>query len=176
VKFFTRDFIPKGSSLRIKITLDKTHFSLPALLNLVWIESHPRSGIYEVGGEFKEISEEVTHRLDVYIRKRVAMKNRIGIGVVICAFISSLIIGWAIRGNLYDAESSMTTSRIREINCTNFSEAIKGGIVLGDFWAPEMSDILYLDTIAQELDHNVKIATVNIDKAELWGIRVIYPH
>ena len=68
VRFFLHEFVPKGSLLKIKITFEKMHFSLEALVKVVWVKEDSFGQRYEAGVEFVEIPQEAVRYLIKYIK------------------------------------------------------------------------------------------------------------
>ncbi len=68
IRFLTHEFIPKGSSLKIRIIFPKTLFSFEALVRCMWIKEVPYSEEFEVGVEFMDLPPEIIDYLIGYIR------------------------------------------------------------------------------------------------------------
>lgn len=68
IRFFVHDFVPKGSLMRIRLTLKKMTFSFEAITKVVWVEEDHHNERYEVGVEFVNISQQATEHLINYIR------------------------------------------------------------------------------------------------------------
>ena len=68
VRFFLHEFVPKGSLLKIKITFEKMHFSLEALVKVVWVKEDSFGQRYEAGVEFVNIPPEASRYLMKYIK------------------------------------------------------------------------------------------------------------
>lgn len=66
IRFLIRDFIPKDSRLKIRITF-KTFFSLEALVKVVWIREVPDGEEFEVGTQFIDMPREAQAYLINYI-------------------------------------------------------------------------------------------------------------
>lgn len=75
VRFFLHEFVPRGSLLKIKISFEKTHFSLESMVKVVWIMDDTISQRYEAGVEFVDIPPEATHYLINYIRTFLEMSG-----------------------------------------------------------------------------------------------------
>ena len=69
IRFFLHEFVPKGTVLKIKLTIEKTHFSFEALARVVWVVDDTCSQRFEVGAEFLELPAEATNYLVGYIKK-----------------------------------------------------------------------------------------------------------
>jgi c-di-GMP-binding flagellar brake protein YcgR len=74
IRFFVHDFVPKGSLLKIRLTIKNISFSFEALVRVVWIIEEPRSERHEVGVEFVNISDEATKHLIDYIKDILGIK------------------------------------------------------------------------------------------------------
>lgn len=72
--FFVHKFIPKDSTLKIKLTLSKISFYFEAIARLAWIKKVPHSERYEIGVEFINISKEAAKHLIAYITDIVGRK------------------------------------------------------------------------------------------------------
>jgi len=68
IRFSVHEFIPKGSFLKIRFTIEKLYFSFEALVRIVWIVEQPRSEKFEIGVEFVNIPKQTTDHLIDYIR------------------------------------------------------------------------------------------------------------
>ena len=65
IRFFTHEFVPKNSLLKIRLAIEKIHLYFETLVKVIWIREVSRSGRYEIGVEFTNISEEsVKHLVD----------------------------------------------------------------------------------------------------------------
>jgi len=68
VRFFLHEFVPKGSLMKIKISFEKTHFSLESLVKVVWVRDDTISQRYEAGVEFVDMPQEASRYLVKYIK------------------------------------------------------------------------------------------------------------
>jgi len=79
IRFFAREFIPKGSRLKIRISFPRTLFSFEALVQCMWIKEMPYSEEYEVGVEFVDLPPEILDYLITYIRVSLNMNREEGV-------------------------------------------------------------------------------------------------
>jgi len=68
IRFFTYEFIPKDSRLRIRITFPRTLFSFEALVKCMWVKEMPYGDEFEVGVEFIDLPPEIIEYLISYIK------------------------------------------------------------------------------------------------------------
>lgn len=69
IRFFLHEFVPKGTVLKLKLTIERTHFSFEALAKVAWVIDDASSQRYEVGAEFMEMPDDATKYLVEYIKK-----------------------------------------------------------------------------------------------------------
>ena len=59
---------------------------------------------------------------------------------------------------------------VMELNDGNFSETIKEGVTLVDFWAPWCAPCMMqgpiVESVAEKVDDKAKVAKVNVDEAQ----------
>ncbi len=75
IRFFTHEFIPKGSRLKIRLSFPRTLFSFEALVQCMWIKDMSYGEEYEVGVEFVDLPPEITDYLITYIRVSLNMNR-----------------------------------------------------------------------------------------------------
>ena len=75
IRFFLHEFVPKGTVLKIKLTIERTHFSFEALAKVIWVMDDSRSQRYEVGAEFLEMPTGATSYLIEYIKKSLKVSE-----------------------------------------------------------------------------------------------------
>ena len=75
IKFLTREFIPKGSRLKIKLNLYKKFFSFEALVKCAWINKIRYNEEYEVGVEFIDMPPAAAAHLISYIEAFLEAKD-----------------------------------------------------------------------------------------------------
>ncbi|MGA1795599.1 MAG: PilZ domain-containing protein [bacterium] len=69
VRFSTREFIPIGSTLRIRLSIKTIPYIFDASLRVKWAKKMPGSDRYEIGAEFIDIPREGLLQLERYIRE-----------------------------------------------------------------------------------------------------------
>ena len=74
VRFFTQDFIPEGTFLEIRITLEKITFSFEGYVEVVWSREYPKKEKCEIGAQFINISRGAKKELIHYIKD--ILKNK----------------------------------------------------------------------------------------------------
>ena len=74
IRFLTQEFIAKDSLLKIRLILEKIPFSFETLARVVWVREVSRSGRYEIGVEFTNISAEAAKQLIDYLTNIVTGK------------------------------------------------------------------------------------------------------
>lgn len=60
---------------------------------------------------------------------------------------------------------------MRELDTSNFDDAIAGGPLLVDFWAPWCRPCKALEPVLAELESTVPVAKVNVDDNPALGVR-----
>ena len=75
IRFYVHEFIPKGSVLKIGMTIGKEHFTFEAMVRVVWIKDDSRSQRYEVGAEFIEMTAEASNYLLQYIKATLKLNS-----------------------------------------------------------------------------------------------------
>jgi len=75
IKFLTHEFIPKGSRLKIKLSLYKTFFNFEALVRCAWVNKIAYNEEYEVGVEFIDIPSTAAEHLISYIEAFVGAQD-----------------------------------------------------------------------------------------------------
>jgi c-di-GMP-binding flagellar brake protein YcgR len=68
LRFTVREFVPKDSTLKIKINLKKIPLSFETTGKVKWIRRMPAGERFEIGVEFVEITRSVLIHLDQYIK------------------------------------------------------------------------------------------------------------
>ncbi|MCK9430266.1 MAG: PilZ domain-containing protein [Candidatus Omnitrophica bacterium] len=68
IRFFTHEFIPKDTRLRIRISFPRTLFSFETLVRCMWIKQMPYGDEFEVGVEFVDLPPEIIDYLISYIK------------------------------------------------------------------------------------------------------------
>jgi c-di-GMP-binding flagellar brake protein YcgR len=68
LRFFTNEFIPKNSILKLRVTLKKISFSFESLVKVVWIIDDSHKKRYEIGAEFVDIPKEAARHLISYVK------------------------------------------------------------------------------------------------------------
>lgn len=71
VRFLIHDFIPQGSCLNIKLTLEPC-LSCEALVKIAWIRENSFSQEYEVGVEFISMPRDVREHFIEYLKTCIA--------------------------------------------------------------------------------------------------------
>jgi len=69
IRFLVRNFIPKGSRLKIRFALGKSSLVIEAVVHLVWIKESVHSNSYEVGVEFVDVPSKASELLSSCIRE-----------------------------------------------------------------------------------------------------------
>ncbi|MGA1843655.1 MAG: PilZ domain-containing protein [bacterium] len=69
VRFSTREFIPIGSTLRIRLSIKSIPYILDASVSVKWAKRISGSDRYEIGAEFIDIPRESLQQLGRYIRE-----------------------------------------------------------------------------------------------------------
>ncbi len=75
IRFLTHEFIPKDSSLRVRITFSNTLFSFEALVKCIWVREMPYGENFEVGVEFIGLPAEIINYLVDYIKTCLNIKK-----------------------------------------------------------------------------------------------------
>ena len=68
ISFFVKEFIPVGTILEIRLTLEKIVFSFEARVSVKWTKEHSESQRFEVGVEFVNIPQKAQEHLVRYIK------------------------------------------------------------------------------------------------------------
>lgn len=67
LRFFVSEFIPNESILKIKIGLEKTHYSFEVMAKVKWIKKRFANESFEIGVEFIEVPRKDLQKLEQYI-------------------------------------------------------------------------------------------------------------
>jgi c-di-GMP-binding flagellar brake protein YcgR len=76
IRFFTHEFIPKDTRLRIRISFPRTLFSFEALVKCMWVKEMPYGEEFEVGVEFIDLPPEIVEYLISYIKVSLKFNNQ----------------------------------------------------------------------------------------------------
>ena len=68
VSFFVSEFVPPGTILEIRLTIEKLVFSFETQVEVRWIKEHPQDNRFEVGVEFVNIPQGALEHLIQYIK------------------------------------------------------------------------------------------------------------
>ena len=68
MRFYTHEFIPKGSTVEVRVNLKKLSFSFQTFVKVMWSRKEVRGERYEVGAEFVSLPRQSTEHLIRYIK------------------------------------------------------------------------------------------------------------
>lgn len=72
VRFLVHDFIPQGTCLRIRLSLEP-FFRCEALVKTAWVRENPLSEEYEIGVEFLSMPRDAQDHFIEYIKTCIAV-------------------------------------------------------------------------------------------------------
>lgn len=75
LRFYVSEFVPKGTVLKLRLTLKNIFFTFEALAKVAWVREEPHKDRYEVGVEFLNISNEDSLLLMGYIKKILGLEG-----------------------------------------------------------------------------------------------------
>ena len=68
IRFYVHEFIPKDTTLQIRLTLQKVSFSFEALVKVIWYKEIIPNERFELGARFINIPANATNHLINYIK------------------------------------------------------------------------------------------------------------
>jgi c-di-GMP-binding flagellar brake protein YcgR len=78
IRFYVSEFVPKGTVLKVRLTLKNIFFSFEALARVAWVREEPHKDRYEIGVEFLNLSTDDSIMLVGYIQKVLGLEGIFG--------------------------------------------------------------------------------------------------